>query len=623
MFFIRIYPSKHKIKAIPQSKIDTDLNVPLAYIDIDFTKYKIEKIIDSKFSTDKKHILIPNEELKSDKIKIFNKFEEEIDIQDKVIKNEDKFIYYPSNMVKFSPKSFLWKATLKKKMFYSISDTYNININCKYSDNLNNLFINAFMNPGERDDLLVYNNVKINNNSTVYNTFKDTTDEKADFTFIKTHNCKHIDINNTQEIDIPYYLNLHTNLWLGCEDAVALNTDYKMLTSSNATTFKITNPIVSNNAQITTSYYFDLTTITPPTGVTIHNIFSSTLVPALILEYINAGFVIITSFEILDDPLKYESFIYELMLYVYLNTYVSTDYIRDWITYKIPDYEIINNSFSTKSSFTSKSNINNLLGLKGNAELVKIDIIDDVESTVRILDTKEDLSSTTGAIKCIGTTNGNPVFVLDGILDGYNEPEKPVNWYSVYSDGYVYYLEDLHYLLETNITNKISLAEQNNNLIIKIYNFKSSNYCINKKKDTTITIPFIKSSNEKIERVREAEYSIYYIDNKIAYCYREDYIESDDKILLFDILVTQTDDAIEIYDMRQLGGGLSEDEEDNYELLDIGHMNGRPYRIGGALVLTMPTKYKPYEDLIQKAIDKYKVAEDYIAIIFKDEEDEI
>ena len=75
--------------------------------------------------------------------------------------------------------------------------------------------------------------------------------------------------------------------------------------------------------------------------------------------------------------------------------------------------------------------------------------------------------------------------------------------------------------------------------------------------------------------------------------------------------------------MRQLGGGLSEDEEDNYELLDIGHMNGRPYRIGGALVLTMPTKYKPYEDLIQKAIDKYKVAEDYIAIIFKDEEDEI
>ena len=71
MFFIRIYPSKHKIKAIPQSKIDTDLNVPLAYIDIDFTKYKIEKIIDSKYSTDKKHILIPNEELKST---VFKKF---------------------------------------------------------------------------------------------------------------------------------------------------------------------------------------------------------------------------------------------------------------------------------------------------------------------------------------------------------------------------------------------------------------------------------------------------------------------------------------------------------------------------------------------------------------------
>ena len=54
---MKIYPSKHKIKSIPTSRIDTDLNIPLAYIDIDYTKNKISKIVDSNFLTNKKNIL--------------------------------------------------------------------------------------------------------------------------------------------------------------------------------------------------------------------------------------------------------------------------------------------------------------------------------------------------------------------------------------------------------------------------------------------------------------------------------------------------------------------------------------------------------------------------------------
>ena len=36
----------------------------------------------------------------------------------------------------------------------------------------------------------------------------------------------------------------------------------------------------------------------------------------------------------------------------------------------------------------------------------------------------------------------------------------------------------------------------------------------------------------------------------------------------------------------------------------------------------MPTKYKPYEEYIQKVLDKYKTAEDYIAVFFEDKEDD-
>ena len=127
-----------------------------------------------------------------------------------------------------------------------------------------------------------------------------------------------------------------------------------------------------------------------------------------------------------------------------------------------------------------------------------------------------------------------------------------------------------------------------------------------------------------IQRIKEAEYVVYYVRayDTIEFCYAEDYTEDDDKYKLFNILIEQTDDAIEIYDMRQLGGGLSEDEPDDFELLDIGHINGRPYRIAGALVLTMPTKYSSHDEYIQKVINKYKTAEDYIAVFYKDEEDD-
>ena len=166
------------------------------------------------------------------------------------------------------------------------------------------------------------------------------------------------------------------------------------------------------------------------------------------------------------------------------------------------------------------------------------------------------------------------------------------------------------------------LVESENNLVVKVYNFKSSSHNINKQVDSTLQIPFIKTDGELVQRIREAEYAVYYIKDtaKLDVCYLEDYVESDDKIKLFNVLVEQTNDAVEIYDMRQLGGGLSEDEEDDFELMDIGHINGRPYRIAGTLVLTMPTKYKPYEEQIKKVIDKYKTAEDYIAIFFEDEE---
>ena len=619
---MKIYPSKHKIKSIPTSKIDTDLNIPLAYVSVDYSKYNIDKIIDPKFSTNNKTILYPEQEFDNTDFLLFNEFEEVVNKNNLFVSSNNKYTFYPSNAIKFSPRKFLWSATVKKNLQYNISTTYNIKIGYKANDTLNRNLITTFMNPSERN-MLVYSNIKINSNDKQYDTFDIIDDSDADIMFIKSHNCKHYDTNNAVEIDISGFLDHHTNIWFGCEDAVALQESYKMLMATVPYEFKISEPLVSENGNIESSYYFDLNTIDVPTGVTVHNIFTTPLVPALILEYENAGFIVITSYTILDNPVKYEGFMYEVMMYVYSHSYASTDYIEDWITYKIPNFEVSNGIYSTKSNFTSKRSISSLLNIPGDFSLVNMRVQD--SNSMRTLVPDRDTDETpVGAIKCIGQNNGKPIFVIDGKLSGYTEPDKPVGWKSIYCNGYVYYIERLYYLIEQDITNKIMMIESDTDLIVKIYNFKSSSLNINKQSDTTLKISFIKTDGELVQRIREAEYTIYYIKStaKISYCFAEDYEESDDIYKLFNILVQQTDDAIEIYDMRQLGGGLSEDEPDDFELVDIGHINGRPYRVAGALVLTMPAKYKPYEPYIQKALDKYKTAEDYIAVFFEDKEDD-
>ena len=618
---MKIYPSKHKIKSIPASKIDTDLNIPLAYVNVDYTKYSIDKIVDPKFSKSVKGIIYPEQEFETKDFLMFNEFEEVVNKNNLLMSSNNAYKFYPANAVKFSPKHFLWNATIKKNLEYNISTTYNINIGCKYDETLNRNLTTAFMNPSDRD-MFVYSNIKINSNDDMYNTFDTMTDENADFMFIKTHNCKHYDVEGLEEIDMYSYLQKHTNIWFGCEDAKSINETFNMMVSTTPTLFTIKEPIISKHSDIQSSYYFDLNSIATPAGITVHNIFDTFLVPVLILEYENLGFVIISSYSILDDPVQYENFMYEVMMYVYCHTYEATGDVEDWITYKLPDYEVSNGIYAVKSNFTAKKSISSILDIPGSYSLSKIDIKD--SDAIRLLDTGEDLQNTTGAIQCIGLNSGKPIFTTDGLMAGYTEPDKPLGWKSIYCNGYIYYIDKLYYLIEQDITNKIMLIEKDTDLIVKLYGFKSSSLNINKQADTNLKISFIKTDGELTQRVRDAEYTVYYIgeSGKVSYCFAEDYEEVEGNYKLFNILVQQTDDAVDIYDMRQLGGGLAEDAADNFELLDIGHINGRPYRIAGALVLTMPTKYKPYEAQIQKVLDKYKTAEDYIAIIFKDEEDD-
>lgn len=253
-------------------------------------------------------------------------------------------------------------------------------------------------------------------------------------------------------------------------------------------------------------------------------------------------------------------------------------------------------------------------------DLYSVNITDSDSNTITASKT-DDLYVPSSTVHFIGMSGGKLMFNQNLTKNSiYNlEPEKPLGWVSLYDGDNIVYLKEIHYVVETNLNSKLFTIINENDLNVKILAFKSTSLGIDVQIPTDLTIPFIKTEVNTIERIREADYLFYINPNNqvIDFVFAEDY-KQELGIKLFTIKVYQTPDAINVTDMRQLGGGLVEDAEDNYNLMDIGHINGRPYRKAGTLIFTFPTKYKKYEDVILKAINKYISASDIPVILFED-----
>ena len=146
---------------------------------------------------------------------------------------------------------------------------------------------------------------------------------------------------------------------------------------------------------------------------------------------------------------------------------------------------------------------------------------------------------------------------------------------------------------------------------------------MNIKVDKTVIINDIRTNVNNVSRVIEAVYAVYYNKDieELEYCLLENYDDTNTRLIkILDIEIKQAIDNTYLTDMRQLGGGLSLEAKDDYNLLDIGHADGRPYRKSNTLIVKIPKKYEPYKEQILQTIEKYKVGEDYPIILFEDEE---
>lgn len=614
---MKIFPSDHKIKSVTNSHVDLDLNIPLAYIELDYTKYKIDKVMEPTASIDIKEEVLLNQEFNTPDIKLFNKFNEEVDMDNLLTRVNDKYYYRPKEMISFAPHRFNYKATIKSNVSYKIANRYNINIACvddPDSLDLSKRIAVGFSNPSNRN--IVPPNISINNNRIDAHAFTDMSIQDCDILFIESPNgINYDDSPKPIEIDKNVFLNNNTSIWIASD----FDKNYPYENTPASQEYKLKNPYLNNKVSYFSDVYFNTDGLPANSNIIYHNLFDTKYPPILIVEHIGKGYEIISHSKIFDDIQSNIQIMYEMIMYCYMNSYKSTGLLNQWITTEVPDYQIESGKLVRKKYFVSDVNLYKYFNLKGD-EMILYDVTIENDTSPNTPDNpNSDLYEYATSINFIGMNGGRLMFdkAKDSVYN--NEPEKPTNWISIYDGANVVYLKEIHYIIETNLEDKVFTKINDDDLTIKVLAFKSTSLGINTQMPFDLIVPFIKTSINGIEKIREAEY-LFYINKEnqnISFVFVEDF-KDDLGIPLFKIVISQTPDSVKTTDMRQLGGGLVEWEEDNYNLLDIGHLKGRPYRKAGTLIFTFPKKYEKHKKIIETAIKKYIGASEMPVIFFED-----
>ena len=618
---MKIYPSKHQILQVDAVNLNTD--IPLGYIDTNSKEYSLT--ITSMLKSDGINPIVPYtifdtynmcffKPMYSNNISNSSDFYK-IDHQSIIQRvNEQQYQYIPLNSMIFEPETFNYEVIVKKNLKFEMTRTYNIKVNCIDALNTNFLskeLIKIFGDAPSRG--ISPSNIWINNKDLSINSLANNYYNKLDFIFIdskdgKTYDRYDIDTDMYGSfMDInKEYLSNQTNVWMCVENFPIELTDNNI---------SIQSPTLYNNIAINTKS-FDNQRVTKTTFVVddenseeviMHTLFKDKSC-AIIKEYKNKGFVIYTPKNFFENLNQNVSLFYEILFYVYKNTYLKSDEINQWIADNIPDYIVTNNTLTTIDKFSTKKTLYELFNLpKGEVQFSKINI------------DKENIQMT-------GEFNSYLLFkkLYTGEFSKYADPIKTRDtMISIYTpQKRIIYFDEFIYTIQDNVLNKINYIRENNGYRIQLKDFKNSYYNINinNEKINDIIIPLTVTKNYVTTPINNSNFYLCCKENLLNYCLTEDYTE-DKGVIIAQINISKTNNETKVYDMRRRGGGLPIEEEDDYNLLDIGNIYGLAYRKAGTVVITLPTKLKVYDEIIKKLIKKHIVAEKLFVIIYEDKKD--
>jgi hypothetical protein len=415
-------------------------------------------------------------------------------------------------------------------------------------------------------------NVSINNSDLSLNKLCESSMNNTDITFVYMKNLNTAITNeNNEEIfnKDNYIKDDETNfvLTMANDFAISDSASYdsskvNLFLSTGYTSYTVSNPNIYSDSILNSKYYFNIPTNT--STIKYRSLFTNTTkTPILIEEHIDNTIVVYIAEDLINNATSNYKVIYELMTYIYFNSYSTSDTVTDWISDVMPDYIVKDNKLIKKSKFTSNSSISDLVGLRTD-EILSIKVI--IDSTLYPY------------VNYDGITNNCLTFSkIKGSNNEYSDPKvKPAGWISLYTNEQIFFYENFIYKINDSISDCVNVQQIDDDVVVEVKPFRYSDLGIYiKYNQSPIKIPLTEVINNIEQKIKNETYYLICKENDSASFYEllkdSEYTSDLGKILLtINIAQDTTQTQNIIYDMRRRGGGLPKNANDNFDCFDIG-----------------------------------------------------
>ena len=585
---MKIYRQNHNII---EDRTIRHKDIPLSFLSNNEVKKNIKIEINEevmKEETDGIPVM-PYQDFESYNQYLFDANKNIVDVAGSMQRIGDTYYYIPENSIEYSPLRFNIKAIIKKNLTYETNRDYYIKAACIDNDNglVNNL-ISVFGDAPARG--ICPNNIFVNNQDVAAESLINSNLYDNDFVFI--------DSNDGIEPQENLYENLlkeNVNIWL------SVNNIENIIEVSSKSSIDLRNPILYPNRKSYHNKYqkkIDASkeiTFFPKDEYTTELLFSGEQ-PILLLKKENCGYVIISHKDLMKEIGENAKIFYEVLIHVFFNTYKNIKKSNMWISDNKIDRITGNASnHNLEHNKVSRKNIIKELKKKEIEENLN-EVIKDGEYLIKKVETSSEY------VKYLRISlDDTLMFEKDGpTLD----PVKEKEMISVYT---------VRHTIINHKKNELNIIEQPIR-INKIQNVFGDYLEIMPIKSTYLKMNIIRSQTIEIPRGK-TDLVLSYKEG--VFNLTENFEEETHGVKIANVRV-EYDIEIKNYDIRVLGGGAIEGTQDEeYNLIDIGHAKGRPYRAGGCTVITLEKNLEQYKDQIEKEVKKHTVGGDLPIIIFK------
>lgn len=592
---MKIYPAPHQVRAAQIIRFD---DIPVAHIEKEYHPQSIDVQVNPDFSKNTIQYLAPYQKFVTDNFLAFDTNNKKVD-PDLRYQNY-RYVYYPEIKKEFEPETFSYSAVVKKHDTFTYMKNYDIKtgiLQQNSADKLSKSLISIFGDSAYRGLSPV--NVSINGRDKQPSNLIKKSPDGLDFLFIQTD-----DGTSTKDgvaLDYNTLLSYNCNLWVTLSST---GTIFKTL-DEKSDGYDFNHITIARNDRIIYSdnekthfgkeYGYLARTevrLSSLSGEGFHYLIpNSVKTPILIIRKDYGGYIVFSHENIFEHLETYLSFIYNIMLQIYMNSYIRTDSEELWITdYPVDYYGSLD------------------IPLHKNHPDINIkDKIAEISNTTYYTIVANGISKNDIKLKQ-QDSKGNLYFEKIAKTD----PEKEVDDVSIFTTQrtIAYCGQQKYRLVESAIVYHTEITDDEK-CYITIEPFVSSKYRI------------ISSSSKRFQIENpEDTYTVYALpinkDNESEFFIIDDKdnnFNTKSAIELCTIRVIYAGEPAS-YDVRLLGGGIPETKY-NYEMLDIGNLKGRPYRIGTGAVIKLPEVFKKYDERILSLVEKYKVAADKFYTVYE------